>query len=485
MSFFKKIKSDLGKKREPAEKPTEEKEMIEELEKELEQPKKTDWTKIVLFVVGIIVAIVVIIFIALPWISRSGAGWSISQGISGIFSTYSFRKLIYELTHPFEVTPEESEVEENPYKQQTMEGIRVELQVYQNEIPYGNPFAIGIKIKNLGSKDVKRVDIEFANPHNPAFGFTYQPTKCIDISEMKCSGATVEYQGEFGGNYTYVMHVDNIPAGSEKDIICTNLILDEKCRPPEGVSNAKLTHVLSVRGVTYYVSNARLPIEVIDSDYAQTLMKNGKFYTVAQVATAEIGAPLKINLNTLADQPLIDTIGQTSVMVGYEVPASGKLATKGGKNKFPILLITTEKSPIDMGKPTMFGEGCIMDGKVATEYPTKSCCFEGELYWGCEICDNDLSDACKYGLIRDLRKEIENYSDEAAQVLETYCQLANSNKKHVCFNTLLRQEFKGYVIPNIKVPDINTKRETFYITVTAIYPYASESSAQIYGIATR
>ena len=395
--------------------------------------------------------------------AASGPMFQVQQGINNFVSSFGFRSMWWQITHPFEIQPQQAKTEQTNSKYQFLKSLResfsVRVDVAPPQLQYGQEGMARIIIQNLGTLDMKKYYIvvlpapgnEIINCLGPSIGKVKISPNLDNGPDINCSHTTgplskylydSDICGEFKNEYTQnkayfsVFESNNpITPGESKVFTLSNLYVNTSCGGGKKV-NVPQAYPFFVKVITPYVAASRIPVTFISKDYQSLLFTQGLYKQYKVPATAMAGTAVQINIDA-GIQPLSSDTNLLPIIFNFQNKGEGKI----------------------LGNPMMF---LVIPGDFGN-------CTTENYY----TCDGKLnaSDYCGKGKLN------ETLGSFAAKELNWICdRINNPGNYHICVANP-KQEFRAYsctLKPHIHM-NKDQRRETYYITAFAVYDYESKS----------
>ena len=444
-------------------------------------------------ILKIILIIIIIVAIGFGgwWLwNSSGAGqassgglFSIKYGFSRFMESSGVRAFWWQITHPFEIQPEQAKEEQTNPKYQPVKSLRESLSVSVDVSPlqleYGQKAGIiNIKINNEGTQDIKEfkllvlpipdnhiihclgpgINNSVIDPSGVSAAFD-----CDHTTPLYMDGSTPVVQkgvfdkdlcGDFKEVYTenhsYILSEYNnsvIVSGGTKVISLEGVSVDDSSECTAGKKAwVPTAYPFYVRIITPYIAASRLPITFLNMDYGTLLYRQGELKQSKVPATAMAGTAVKINIDAGLQPILINGSIKLPIIFNFENMGSGRIIG----NPVMVLII-----------PKNFG-----------------------------ICDENYY-YCNYGTKKQEALDLIDtfnstyyplFASFAQKEINWIAKQARDPKSPYYFCVMVPQhEFQAYsctLSPKIDFGKYQ-KRVTDFVTAFAVYDYEAETAGQM------
>ena len=429
--------------------------------------------KLIIIIVLIIGAIVGGFFLFTYLSNSTGAGqaasgsmFNIQYSINKFFSSFGMRSTWWQITHPFDIQPQQAQEEHTNPKYQFLKSLResisVALAVSPPQIQYGQNGMARITIQNLGTQDMKKYYIIILPaPGNEIINCLGKSIENTEISPVISTGPLIQckktdplsktlYDKDICGEYKneYIQSKDDyfsvfesdrtIIPGESKVYTLSNLYVDKNCGAGKK-PNVPQAYPFFVRVITPYIAASRIPITFMSKDYQNLLFTQGLYKQYKVPATAMTGTAVKINIDA-GTQPLSNDTTLLPIIFNFENMGTGKILGN------PLMFLVIPKD---------FG--------ICTEKYYK--------------CDSELNPKDYCGNEK-LNSTLGGF---AAKEMNWICEkIKNPGNYHICL-ARPSQEFQAYScsLDHISVNMHGGMRSTYYITAFAVYYYENEAHGSL------
>ncbi len=420
-------------------------------------------------------------------------GFQMQYSFGNFFSSFGIRKMIYDLTHPFEVQTTEAQTEKpnkNEYLNKIAESMSIKGDVIPNKVEVktktggGVPFTVYLNIVNEGTDSINKfwvalvpkmdddysreslgpgienANIEVGQVKEINHGLVHS-CEPIDICTGTCDSigfplndpdiCNKHFWNDDSGSYiknkfALVEYDAPLPAGGSVTIPFSEIYIEEN---GNDFSKASVAIPFFARIYSFYIAASRLPVTFIDNNYATLLYSMNKYRYSEVPATAMAGTAMKINLD-IGQQPISSTTKRGTILISFENKGRGKLYGS------PILILLLPKDTFGNCK---------------------------EYYY---LCDDEIKGSVYDNLCKQDGIFYSSIGGFANKELKWICDSINDRNRdfHICITNPTKElkEFQTYACTvDITAQMHGSKRQTTYVTAFAVYPYMYEVPLMVTG----